>query len=404
MAGQFAASIGALVLVKVLTERLPPAAYGTLTLALTVVTLVTQVGLGGINAACSRYYAIAVEQSSTAAFLAAMKRIVGVAIAAGLGIALVLAVALPIFGGYSYLWIGIAACAYAVFAGCSSIMNNVLNSARWRAAASLHQAMDPWGRIVLVAIVTWIWTASVEVVLAAFCSAALGLMISQVGYLRKLMSSSPAATGGAERMLGDILSFSLPFLPWTLMVWLQQVSERWFLQLYAGPADVGIYAVLYQLGYAPVVMIYAVAIRFLQPIVYAKASASNDGLAVEGHVKKAMLIGLASGLVAIVATAILHRQIFSLLVGKDYATHSYLLPWFVFAGSLFGLGEILLMKMQTEMKSIRLSKVKTLMGLMGLVLNFAGAYGWGLNGVVAATLTFSVANIVAMHFACNRAA
>jgi len=64
LGGQVAAVIGALVLVRVLTEYLEPEQYGQLTLGLTIAALVNQVVMGGLTAGISRFYSIAAEKTN----------------------------------------------------------------------------------------------------------------------------------------------------------------------------------------------------------------------------------------------------------------------------------------------------------------------------------------------------
>ena len=55
IAGQLAVVAGALVLVRVLTERLDPVQYGQLALGLTVAGLVNQVVMGGLATALAAF-------------------------------------------------------------------------------------------------------------------------------------------------------------------------------------------------------------------------------------------------------------------------------------------------------------------------------------------------------------
>ena len=67
--GQLAAVVGALVLIRVLTEHLDPAQYGQLALGLTVAGLVNQTVFGGISAGTGRLYSIAAEKHDLPAYL-----------------------------------------------------------------------------------------------------------------------------------------------------------------------------------------------------------------------------------------------------------------------------------------------------------------------------------------------
>ena len=73
--GQLAAVVGALVLVRVLTEHLDPAQYGQLALGLTVAGLVNQTVFGGFSAGIARLYSIAAEKHDLPAYLRDLVRL-----------------------------------------------------------------------------------------------------------------------------------------------------------------------------------------------------------------------------------------------------------------------------------------------------------------------------------------
>ena len=108
-AGQIAAVLGALALVRVLTEYLEPAQYGQLALGLTVAGLASQVVIGGVTNGISRFYSIAAEKNDLPGYLYASRRLMGYATAVVVAIALVLMAGL-LWLGYSQ-WIGLAAAA-----------------------------------------------------------------------------------------------------------------------------------------------------------------------------------------------------------------------------------------------------------------------------------------------------
>ena len=79
VAGQIASVVGALVIVRVLTEHLAPAEYGQLALGMTVAGLVNQVAMGGVISGIGRFYSIAAEKGDLLGYLKASKRLMGYA-------------------------------------------------------------------------------------------------------------------------------------------------------------------------------------------------------------------------------------------------------------------------------------------------------------------------------------
>ena len=79
VAGQFASVLGALVLVRVLTENISPQEYGHLALTLTVAGLINQVVMGGVSNGIGRFYSIASEKHDLLNYLLASRRLMAYA-------------------------------------------------------------------------------------------------------------------------------------------------------------------------------------------------------------------------------------------------------------------------------------------------------------------------------------
>ena len=69
------------------------------------------------------------------------------------------------------------------------------------------------------------------------------------------------------------------------------------------------------------------------------------------------------------------------------------MPWLVLAAVLFGMSEVLLLKLQGDMKSVLLSKLKVITGLFGILLNYIGVLFMGMQGLVGGIVIFSVFNL-----------
>ncbi len=392
VAGQIAAVLGALVLVRVLTEYLEPAQYGQLALGLTVAGLVNQVVMGGVTAGIGRFYSIAAEQNDLPGYLHASRRMMGYATAVVVAITLVLMAGL-LWLGYSQ-WMGLAAAALAlsVLSGYNSSLSGIQNAARQRSIVAFHGGLDAWLKILLaVGVMLWLGSSSTAVVLGYALSSLL-VTGSQLFFLRRLIrpqGENPQATANWGRQMW---LYSWPFSTWGVFSWAQQASDRWALQAFASTQEVGLYAVVFQLGYAPIGLATGMAMTFLGPILYQRSGSAADhtrNTSVHRIAWRITFVGLLVTALAFVLTFSLHGWIFHLLVAAKYHAVSYLLPWMVLAGGIFAAGQMLALKLMSEMKPAAMTVAKIVTAILGVGLNIYGASQFGLQGVVAALVAFS---------------
>jgi len=390
--GQIVAVLGALVLVRVLTQLLDPAQYGQLALGLTVAGLVNQVVMGGVTAGIGRFYSIAAEKNDLTRYLHASRRLMGYATAVVVAIALVLMAGL-LWLGYSQ-WMGLAAGALAlsVLSGYNASLSGIQNAARQRAVVAFHGGLDAWLKILLaVGVMLWLGSSSTAVVLGYALSSLL-VTGSQLLFLRRLIRPQGQKPRASANWGRQIWVYSWPFSTWGVFSWAQQVSDRWALQAFASTQDVGLYAVVFQLGYAPIGLATGMAMTFLGPILYQRSGSAADhtrNTSVHRIAWRITFVGLLVTALAFVLTFSLHEWIFHLLVAAKYHAVSYLLPWMVLAGGVFAAGQMLSLKLMSEMKAAAMTVAKILTAVLGVGLNIYGASRFGLQGVVAALVAFS---------------
>lgn len=395
VAGQIVSVLGALVLVRVLTEYLEPTQYGELALGLTIAGLVNQVVMGGVTNGISRFYSIAAEKGALSGYLKASRRLMGYATLAVGSIALALMTGLLCTGQSQWLGLTAAVLVFSLLSAFNSSLSGVQNAARQRSIVALHSGMDAWLKIGLaVGVMLWLGTSSMAVVIGYALSALL-ITASQLFFLRRLMKKQANTNPGLEHenWALRIWSFSWPFSTWGIFTWAQQISDRWALETFATTQDVGQYAVVFQFGYAPIGLVTGLAMSFLGPILYQRSGAATD------HNRNASVHRLAwciTGLSLMVSgfaflfTFFLHEWLFQLLVAAPFRVSSHFLPWVVLAGGIFAAGQVLGVKMTSEMHSKAQLPPKVGTAVMGVALNVFGAWHFGVAGVIAALVTFSV--------------
>ena len=406
MLGQVISSVNGLIILKLLTEYLTLDAFGIYALCLTGCTLIAQVFLGGINAASSRLYIKSLERVEQNPFFLSLNYLLGAFVILILVIAALTIVFFSKVLSDYIIRIFFLSILFAIFIGNNTILNGLLNASRRRVSAAIFIALDGILRATLTFIALKIFQPLVETVLiSSMLGTALTGTIQWFYVKSKLFNERNGENASVSQWRRDILAYALPYVPWTFIIWLQQASDKWAINLFSNENDVGAYAVLYQLGFTTVSMIFLVGIKFIQPIVYELSSDEIKSEKInlrDRYYYQMILAGLIISILLFSIAYIFHVTIFDFFVGNDFRKYSHFLPWFVFCAGLFGISEVFLLKMQSNMEVKKLSLVKSCLGISGVLMNLIGAAYWGLNGVVGALIAFNFLNIFVMAISARR--
>ncbi|WP_442507021.1 lipopolysaccharide biosynthesis protein [Novipirellula sp. SH528] len=397
--GQIASFTGLLTLVRVLTERMDPTEYGTLALGLTVAALINQVVMSGVIPGVARYYSIASEQQDLGGYLGGVANLLKCATAVVGLIGVILVAGLWISGFSHLIAIVLAALVLSVFQGCYSSLNGLQNAARQRSIVAFHNGAEAWLKILSVVVVAkFIGISSTNVILA-YSFVSLIVTLSQLRLLRRTIPSShPVETVGPS-WTRQMATYSLPFATWGIFTWGQQVSDRWALEFFGASGDVGKYALLYQLGFGPILVITGLSMAFFGPILYERSGDASDAVRnsdVHRLGWKLAVLATTVTLFIFVATFVFHEFLFRILAAAEYREISYMLPWVVLAGGLYSTSQMLALKLMSEMRSADMTRAKIMTSLMAIALNLAGATIAGIQGVVASLLIFSIVSLIWM--------
>lgn len=397
--GQIAAVLGSLALVRVLTEHLQPVEYGELALSLTISALVGQVVMGGIGGGIARFYSVAIEKQDLKSYFNASKSLVGYAILVVLLLAVLLVIALILTGQSQWLGLAVAVMIFGIISNLNAVLSGIQNAARQRSIVALHSGLNVWLKIGLIVIVIpWLGASSFTVVIAHGI-AALVVTASQLYFLRCLLLSQrqtlPVKQSNQvdENWIKQIWIFAWPFSIWGAFTWVQQVSDRWALGAFATVQQVGQYAVLFQLGYTPISLVTALATSFLGPILYQRSGAATDnGRNISVHRLAWRITGtclVLTGL-AFLISLLFHSWLFKVLVAPSFRDSSYFLPWIVLSGGLFASGQMIALKLMSEINIRAMTAAKIVTAIFGTFCNFIAAWFFGLSGIIGSLLLFSL--------------
>ena len=405
--GQAAAVVGSLIGVRLLTELLDPAAYGELALGMAVATLVNQTVLGPLYHGVTRFYAPAQEQGDLGGYLNAVRRLV-LSATGIIALMILLTVAgLLVAGRTEWIAIAIAAIIFASLSGYNALLSGIQNAARQRAVVALHQGMESWARFLVAAgLLLWLGATS-TVAIIGYAVAVMLVLGSQYVFFRKIVPKNVTGPHIEGRWREQMLKYSWPFSSWGIFYWAQSASDRWALEFFATTREVGLYAVLFQLGCQPVSMATGMAVQLLSPILYQRAGDASDSRRsanVNNLSWRLTWFSLSVTGAAFLVVLLFHTQIFWFFVAKEYASISYLLPWMVLAGGLFAAGQAMSLNLMSQMKAHTMVVAKIATAILGIIFNLVGAYLLGIAGIVFAGVLFSVLYFVWIVILANRTA
>jgi O-antigen/teichoic acid export membrane protein len=407
--GQGLAVLGAIVGVRLLTALLPPASYGELSLAVSVAMVAHYLFVSPLTATCQRFYPPAVEHGRVEAFLRVTLQLLVQAAALLAAATLVVAILLWLAGRAMQIELLVAAMFFSCLAGLNGVIDAIQNAARRRPLVALHQAAAQWCRFLVAGGLILLWQATSTTAMWGYAFACALVLLSQGFFLRRTLAGSmygPPAAAGAQavgpfrhRTRSDhgnhgiqLRAYILPLSAAGALAWGQMAAERWALQSFDSTSNVGLYAVLYQLGYYPMVLLNELMLRLAEPFLFSRAGDGSDRLRLQASRRlglSVLALALAATALTTTAAALAHRFIFSWLVAEEYRHASWLLPLVVLAGGLIAAANAAGLAHLAGTSSRGLLAPKAGSAALGCALSFCGACWWGLEGVVIAGLLFA---------------
>ena len=399
--GEGLGAAGALVGVRLLTQVLDPALYGELTLGLTAVTLTQLVILAPLVQASLRFLAPAQDAGALRAYLRATQTLLARATAVVVAIAGVVGATLWLLGYSRWLALALAAFLYSWLSGYNSTLDAMQTAFRQRAVVAWHRVAGQWLRFVLAVAFVLAWGASSAAAMLGFAAAAVLVLCSQlVLFRRKVVQLSlpeAAQAGDIQDWTRQMREYAWPFVTWGVFTWAHMAADAWALQVFGSGSNVGLYAVLVQLGYYPITLLSGIMVQWISPVLFRRAGDGADQARVAHarRLNRLMIVGaMLLTLLGVGLAALAHKAIFSLLVAPDYRSVSPFLPWLVLSGGLFASGQAATLSLMSGVQTRSLIAPKIGTALLGIALSFAGAYWFGIRGVVIAGVAFSATYFV----------
>lgn len=387
--------------VKLLTKNLSVEGYGELSLSMTIATFSAQLLLGPLGQGFQRYYSVALEKNSLNDYWKAINKLLLSTALIILSLTLLTPIAAIISSSINQILI-IVALLFSIIDGLNSNYIGIQNAARKRISAVSFSIISIWARLGLAVFLLNFISRTPTTVLIAYCIVGAVVTFFQFNLLYKYsFSISSKQDKSSINYRNEILKFSYPFATWGVFTWLQLSSERWSLELFWGSKEVAQYAVLYQLGYAPVTMIASFMLTLIAPIVFNKIGSGENQLNKQAGLKMLyylIAIAFVLSIVAFLVAFFFHSFIFKLFLDPRYFNISYLLPFIVLSGGIFATGQIISLKFASNMQTSKMIAPKIITALVGIALNYTMCYFWGVKGIIIASLIFATLYAFWMFF------
>jgi O-antigen/teichoic acid export membrane protein len=398
--GQIIATIGGFFGVRLLTELMAPSKYGELALGMTLLVLVQQLIIGPLSNGFSRFFVVAQVNGNIRSYLHAVLSLLVKSSWLMIGIFTIVLVGVILTD--NSVWLGFTGILFlfTLTTSYNVTLDNIQNAARQRAVVAWHQGLNQWLRFLLAsAIILLFGSSSTSAVMGYFLSSLI-VVISQWYFFRKNPIYNDKGVelvvdidgSDATSWEGQITKFALPFSMWGIFSWAQMSSDRWALQIFQSASTVGLYSVLYQLGYYPIILLTTIFVQFISPVLYRRVGDARE----LQRVRSTQNLTNSLALVSVAFTGILtlfvwigKKQLFNLLAAPEYREVSYLLPWMVLSGGLFASGQISALSALNNNQPQVLLRPKIVTSIFGVLFSFFGAYLYGLEGVVWGSALFS---------------
>jgi O-antigen/teichoic acid export membrane protein len=385
---------------KFLTNLLSPASYGEFALAMTLAAAMSTLIYGPLSQVGLRFASMATMHGRTDELLDWLQATYWRVVLATSCIALAGGALLASRGEWRWALLGFLASCAGFAIGAIAVVVAVLNGLRLRRPMAIVQMLDALARPLIVVLAVATIARSSEVALAAAAiAAAVVLLVSYLPCRRLVLgmgghATSALGTQGGETLRREVTGYLKPFVVFGAASLIGLYGDRWVIQTIMGPEEVGVYAVMYQIASAPVIILLGLVNQFAYPIVFARQESADapagvtrkDGSYRQVLVASAVVIGLLCAGAYVFGEAVL-----LLLAARSFA-HQHQILWILVVGvSVFHFAQqMTLLGFSARRPSVYIWP-KLVHSLLLLALAFLLGGPLGMQGVA---LAFVVASII----------
>jgi O-antigen/teichoic acid export membrane protein len=152
---------------------------------------------------------------------------------------------------------------------------------------------------------------------------------------------------------------------------------------------------------APIQILSSVLIVFIAPIYFSLSG--DDGLQSNKQLIRAATFRIATAGLCLVAVLfvmveLFHKEIYSLLVSRNFSMDSHYLPLMIASSGILGISQIFCTQLYSELRIKEVMYAGISSGFIGIVLNIQLGITYGLTGIIWAQCIFSLVNFLWLLF------
>ena len=388
---------------RFLTRLMATDEYGRLALAISLSTLAVMVFGDPVGRTAVRFYSLWCRAGKPRGFMQNLGKSL-VRSTAGIGLCCILAILYrhyfhAVTGTFLILVTGF----FAVLLVFNRVAMGLEDAARERRFRGVLQGgfeiLRFASAIGLIAVFT---LPAAETVLTGFVLAGILVVIVHGIFLYRLFHRDQAKIKGPALPDGDMdiarmRSFQSPLVVSSICVWLVMMAERWALQYFGNPEDVGGYAAVYQLAFIPMLLVSNFMVLLIEPVLYqvvepgGKTASSGQRQRINNY---AVLGIMTFSVFLSVLLFFTYPMAGTFLLGVEFRAYSWMFPWLFLAGGCFAAARQLLLKFSYDMRTDLLAVIWGVVAAAAVTAYTAGAFYWQVKGILAAVVGVNAALLV----------
>ncbi|ULA64991.1 MAG: conserved membrane protein of unknown function [Nitrospira sp.] len=347
--GQLAYFLGVAVGVKLLTSYLGPRAFGVMALGLTVAGIGNLVFYGPFAQAALRFYTVCEKDGWLDRYFSTIVRYLRVSTVSVVALAAGLSAGVFLLMGEEGAGILFFSLIFLAASGVSVVQVAIHNASGNHRTVAVIQGTEAWARVVFAMTGILLVGPTATVALAGYATASVCVAVFLWRRLRQSVREVGKvleAHGAANQVITrQMVGYAVPFMAFSVFGVITSFGDRWMIKLCCGLVEVGVYAALYQVAYAPLVILSNAITQVFLPLVYRHAGDGSEAVnlrrARNAHWKVLAAAGFCL-LGWVVVTYVLGEPLLRLITTPEFA-QSYGLLWVVASGgAIFYFGQFLI--------------------------------------------------------------
>lgn len=386
-----------LLIIKLIAGELSTSEYGTLSLFLTFTILANQVCFVGTTSASGRFYIKSLNENFIEKFYSSLLVVflVNCLVAIFLGTLLSFLFSIELIITIKMILIVLFEASYQIF-------NSISNAKDKRKLVLFHVSFYYLLRTLILILIIYFFNTqnfNFESAIDAFLISV--LLTFTIQYLPKYRLIFSIIKIDFRKYYKNIFKYIFPFYIFGFITFLNQGVDKWFIKFFLDDSYVGIYTLFFQFGFSPIILIATSFTTYLAPIYYNLQENKDENKI--NDLKRNFFIFILIGTVIAVFLSYLFRDFLITIIGNDsYYEYSYLLPFFVLAGSIFSATQLLNLEFFTKMDTKGYAIMNLINAFILISLFSTGLYFFDLIGaVIALVISHFIAFIIIFFYTKN---